>query len=107
LTPQLVYKPALPKQRVDIVLQQYPATGRLSSFDKVTLVLAKPIHGVVPKVVGLSMRAARARLLRVNLSPRVGGLSDGQSGGRVTAQSPPPGVAAEPGMAVRLVVARG
>jgi penicillin-binding protein 1A len=107
LTPQLVYKPALPKQRVDIVLQQYPAKGRLSSFDKVTLVLAKPIHGVVPKVVGLSMRAARARLLRVNLSPRVGGLSDGQSGGRVTAQSPPPGVAAEPGMAVRLVVARG
>ena len=106
LTPQLVYKPALPKQRVDIVLQQYPAKGRLSSFDRVTLVLAKPIHGVVPKVVGLSMRDARAKLLRVQLSPRVRGLSDGKSG-RVTAQSPPPGVAAEPGMAVRLVVARG
>jgi len=91
---------------VDIVLQQYPAKGRLSSFDRVTLVLAKPIHGVVPKVVGLSMRDARAKLLRVQLSPRVRGLSDGKSG-RVTAQSPPPGVAAEPGMAVRLVVARG
>jgi penicillin-binding protein 1A len=106
LTPQLVYKPAEPKQRVDIVLQQYPAKGRLSSFDKVTLVLAKPIHGVVPKVVGLSMRDARTKLLRVKLSPRVRGLSDGKSG-RVTAQSPPPGVAAAPGMAVRLVVARG
>jgi penicillin-binding protein 1A len=106
LTPQLVYKPARPKQRVDIVLQQYPAKGRLSSFDKVTLVLAKPLHGVVPKVVGLTMRDARDRLRRVKLAPRVESLSDGKSG-HVTAQSPPPGVAAAPGMAVRLVVARG
>ncbi len=106
LTPELVYKPALPMQRVDIVLQQYPAEGRLSSFDKVTLVLAKPIHGVVPRVVGLSMRDARARLRRVKLAPRVSGLSDGKAG-HITAQAPPPGVAAEPGMQVRIVVARG
>ena len=39
LTPQLVYKPAKPGQRVDVVLRQFPRTGRLSSFDKVTLVL--------------------------------------------------------------------
>jgi penicillin-binding protein 1A len=106
LTPQLVYKPAEPKQRVDIVLQQYPAKGRLSSFDKVTLVLAKPVHGVVPKVVGLSMRDARAKLQRVKLSARVGAQTNGTSG-RVTAQSPPPGVAAAPGMVVRVAVGRG
>jgi membrane peptidoglycan carboxypeptidase len=106
LTPQLVYKPAEPKQRVDIVLQQYPAKGRLSSFDKVTLVLAKPVHGVVPKVVGLSMRDARAKLQRVKLSARVGAQTNGMPG-RVTAQAPPPGVAAAPGMVVRLAIGRG
>ncbi|MFN2628715.1 MAG: PBP1A family penicillin-binding protein [Gaiellaceae bacterium] len=106
LTPELVYKPALPKQRVDIILQQYPARGTLSSFDKVTLVLAKPLHGVVPRVVGLSVRAARSRLRRVGLAPRLSGWSAGQAG-RITAQLPPPGVAAAPGMAVSLTVARG
>jgi penicillin-binding protein 1A len=106
LTPQLVYKPAEPKQRVDIVLQQYPAKGRLSSFDRVTLVLAKPVHGVVPKVVGLSMRAARAKLQRVKLTAQVRGQTNGEPG-RVTAQFPPAGVAAAPGMVVRLAVGRG
>jgi penicillin-binding protein 1A len=106
LTPQLVYKPAEPKQRVDIVLQQYPAKGYLSSFDRVTLVLAKPTHGVVPKVVGLSLRSARTKLQRVKLAPRISGSNGGQRG-RVTSQSPPAGVAAAPGMVVRLAVGRG
>jgi penicillin-binding protein 1A len=106
LTPQLVFKPALPKQRVDIVLQQYPAKGRLTSFDRVTLVLAKPLHGVVPKVVGLSIRDARARLRRLNLAPKIEGRTFGRKG-FVTSQSPPAGVAAAPGMAVRLFLGRG
>ena len=60
LTAAVVYKPAAPRQRVDIVINQFPSTGGLSSWDKVTLVMAKPVHGVVPSVVGLDLRS-RAR----------------------------------------------
>ena len=99
LTPQLVYKPATPGQRIGTVLRQYPAAGNLSSFDKVTLVLAKPLHGLVPKTVGLTLHAARIRLAKLKLVPQVTGKV-----GRVVAQVPRAGVAAAPGMKVRLVV---
>ncbi len=99
LSAQLVYKPASAGQRVGVVLRQFPAGGTLSSFDKVTLVLAKPLHGVVPKTVGLTLRAARVRLAKLKLIPQVTGTS-----GRVVAQQPRAGVAAAPGMKVRLVV---
>src|SRR5439155_25938254 len=52
LTPNIVYKPARAKQRLDPVLDQFPRKGRASSYDTVTLVLAKPLHGIVPAVVG-------------------------------------------------------
>ena len=71
LTPQLIYKPATPGQRVDVIVRQFPAGGTLSSFDKVTLVLAKPLHGLVPHVVGLSLRDARAKLAALKLLPAV------------------------------------
>jgi penicillin-binding protein 1A len=106
LTSQLVFQPARPKQRVDIVLRQFPLSGTLSSFDRVTLVLAKPLHGVVPRVVGLSIPKARAKLKKLHLT----GVVDGHAGGiagRVVSQAPLPGVAAAPGMQVRLVVAAG
>jgi penicillin-binding protein 1A len=99
LQAQLVYKPATAGQRVGVVLKQFPAGGTLSSFDRVTLVLAKPLHGVVPKTVGMSVRAARVRLLKLKLVPQVTGKA-----GRVVAQNPRAGVAAAPGMKVRLVV---
>jgi penicillin-binding protein 1A len=99
LTAQLVYKPASAGQRIGVVLKQYPAGGTLSSFDKVTLVLAKPLHGVVPRTVGMSLRAARLRLAKLKLVPQATA-----STGRVVAQKPAPGVAAAPGMKVRLVV---
>jgi penicillin-binding protein 1A len=98
LTPQLVYEPAAAGQRIGIVLKQYPAGGTLSSFDKVTLVLAKPLHGRVPGTVGLPLDAARKRLARLRLVPVVSG-----SGSRVVAQRPLAGVAAAPGMTVHLV----
>jgi penicillin-binding protein 1A len=106
LTPQLVFKPARPKQRVDIVLRQYPASGTLSSFDRVTLVLAKPLHGLVPRVVGLPIRTARARLRKLRLTGVVAGRTGGVAG-RVVSQAPAPGVAAAPGMRIKLVVAAG
>jgi len=106
LLASVVYKPAAPRQRVDLVVAQYPSTGGLSSYSAVTLVMAKPLHGVVPAVVGLDLRAARARLRKAGLGVRVGGLVDGKEG-QVLAQAPRPGVAAAPGMPVVLEIGRG
>ena len=106
LTANIVYKPAQAKQRVDIVLDQFPRKGRMSSWDKVTLVLAKPLHGVVPRVVGLSLADARRRLRAKGLVATIDRFADGRSG-RVIAQMPVAGVAASPRMAIRLVVGRG
>jgi beta-lactam-binding protein with PASTA domain len=108
LTPQLIYKPAAPGQRIDTVLHQFPKTGSLSSYDKVTLVLAKPLHGVVPSIVGMSLRAARATLFQRKLLPavRFGAVKTKAKAGLVLSQEPRGGVAATPGMKVHLVVAR-
>jgi len=99
LIAQLVYKPAIAGQRVGVVLKQFPAGGTLSSFDKVTLVLAKPLHGLVPRTVGLTLNAARTRLAKLKLVPEASATH-----GRVVAQRPTAGVAAAPGMKIRLVV---
>jgi penicillin-binding protein 1A len=106
LTPEVVYKPALPRQRVDIVVGQFPAKGTLSSFDTVTLVLAKAVHGLVPNVEGASLGQARAKLRRRKLRAEVARFIEGSTG-EVVSQSPPSGVAATPGMTVKLVVGRG
>jgi penicillin-binding protein 1A len=102
LTAQVIFTPAKPGQRVDVVLRQFPRTGTLSSFDKVTLVLAKPLHGTVPKLVGLTLRQARAKLRKLRLQPAVQ-FGNGKPG-RVVAQTPRAGVAAAPGMVVRVRV---
>jgi penicillin-binding protein 1A len=106
LTPNIVYKPANPKQRLDLVLDQFPRRGRASSYDTVTLVLAKPLHGVVPRVIGLSIRDARARLRSRGFVPVIDRSADGKAG-HVLAQMPPPGVAGGKRLQVRLVVGRG
>ena len=62
LTPVVVYKPASAGQALHVVVKQFPRKGRLSSFDRVTIVFAKPLHGVIPSVVGLPVSAARAKL---------------------------------------------
>jgi penicillin-binding protein 1A len=106
LTPNIVYKPARPKQRLDLVLDQFPRRGRASSYDKVTLVLAKPLHGVVPRLVGLSLHQARLRVRARGFVPVIERFADGRSG-RVLAQTPLPGVAGDKRLRVRLVVGRG
>jgi penicillin-binding protein 1A len=97
LTPVVVYKPAAPGQRVGVVVGQLPPRGRLSSYDRVTLVFAKPIHGLVPKVVGLKLGAARRRLQRLKLVPALRGV-----GSRVVRQTPGWDVAAGRGLPVTL-----
>jgi penicillin-binding protein 1A len=106
LTANIVYKPAQPKQRIDLVLDQFPRRGSASSWDTVTLVLAKPLHGVVPHVIGLSLPQARARLRARGLVPGIARFAEGHAG-RILAQTPVPGVAAAPHMQVTLVVGHG
>ena len=106
LTPRLIYKPAAARQPIDVVLEQFPKRGRLSSYDEVTLVLAKPLNGVVPNVEGATLRTARQRLRKVRLRGEIAAVTNGPSG-RVIGQFPESGVAAAPGMVVKLVVARG
>jgi penicillin-binding protein 1A len=108
LEAQPIYKPAAPGQRLGIVLGQIPSLGaRLSSFDTVRLVLAKPLHGVVPNLLGLRVATARRRLtpLRARVVVRKGARGEGLAG-HIVAQAPRPGVAAAPGMRVTLVVGR-
>jgi penicillin-binding protein 1A len=105
LSTRVVYGRARPKQRVDIVIDQRPRGGTLSSFDEVTLVLVKAVHGVVPDVKGARLAAARARLVQRKLRLRIVRVPG--EAGRVLSQRPPAGVAAAPGMLVTLAVGRG
>jgi beta-lactam-binding protein with PASTA domain len=102
LTPVVVYKPASPGQALRVVVKQIPARGRLSSHNRVTIVFAKPLHGVVPKVVGLKMPQARPQLERLKLNIALRG-----SGARIVRQRPKAGVAAGPGLPITLWVDRG
>ena len=104
LTPKLVFKPAEPKQRPGIVVNQFPKRGFLSTYDPVTIVVAKPMNGVVPNVVGDTLGDAREKLRKLKLTPRLL-FADGKAG-QVIGQAPKAGVAAAPGLAVTLVVGR-
>ncbi len=105
LTPSYVYEPARPLQRLGVVVHQFPAKGTLSSYDKVTLVLPKALQGVVPKLVGLRLARAQAKLDRLHLKWKVDGSPP--SGATVVAQSPRWGLAAKRGLTVTLVVKGG
>ena len=102
LTAQLIYKPATAGERVGVVLRQFPRAGTLGSYGKVTLVLAKALHGIVPKIVGLDVNHARSKLRAQKLNVTV--VTAPGKPGRVLAQTPSWGVAASPGMTVRIKV---
>jgi beta-lactam-binding protein with PASTA domain len=105
LTAQVIYKPATAGQRLGVVVRQFPKTGTLSSFGRVTIVLAKPLHGTVPQIVGLRWQMASAKLRRLRLKVTVHS-AKGKIG-RVVAQDPRAGVAAAPGMKVAVTVGSG
>jgi membrane peptidoglycan carboxypeptidase len=109
LTPVLIYKPATARQRLNVVLGQIPRSGTLSSFDEVKLVLAKPLHGVVPSVVGLNPSQARARLapLHMRVVLRGDSVPANSYSARIVKQTPHAGVAAAPGLTATLVVRAG
>jgi penicillin-binding protein 1A len=100
LTPVVIYKPASGGQQLHVVVKQLPLKGRLSSFDKVRIVFAKPMHGVIPDVVGMKLPAAEEKLGRLKLVPTVRG-----AGVKVIRQRPRGGgFAAAPGLPVTLWV---
>ena len=102
LNANIVYKPARPKQPVDVVIDQWPRRGRASSYDTITLVFAKPLHGVVPKVVGLSLERAKRQLRAAGLGVAA---PDGFAPNAVVVkQFPRPGVAAGRRMRVTLLL---
>jgi penicillin-binding protein 1A len=104
LLSRIVYKPAKAGQRLGVVLDQFPLKGTLSAWDSVALVLPKAQKGVVvvPRLVGLSLAQARAKLVGLNLEVRL----KGARSGKVVAQKPLPRVAAAPGMRLVLTVVR-
>jgi len=102
LTPQVIYKPATPGEPVGVVLRQFPRTGTLGSYGRVTIVLAKALHGVVPKIVGLDVQSARIALAEHKLKVTV--VTAPGKAGRVLWQKPAGGAAAAPGMTVRIKV---
>ena len=102
LRPRVINKPAAPGQALHVVVKQIPRRGRASSFDQVVIVFAKPVHGVVPDVVGLPLLRARAKLQGLGLRLVLRGRGD-----RIVRQQPRGGVAAAPGMPIKLWVARG
>jgi penicillin-binding protein 1A len=106
LTAKIVKKPARPGQRPGIVVGQIPPRGTLSAHEEVTLIVTTPRHGIVPAVVGLRLERALRRLERVKLRPVVPGRDEDDMSRRIVRQFPAGGVAAAPGMAVRLVLAR-
>jgi penicillin-binding protein 1A len=101
LTPTVVYKPAKTGDRVGYVVGQFPRRGTASAFDKITLISEKSLHGVVPRVIGMRVARAKAKLERLHLKVSV----KGGDTGKVTAQSVPANTAAEPGLAITLTVA--
>jgi penicillin-binding protein 1A len=100
LTPRIIYRPARPGERLGVVVGQFPRRGTASAYDKITIVLAKSLHGAIPKVVGLQLPRAQAKLARFKLDVAV----TGGSGGKVISQWPRPGRAATPGLKVTLTV---
>jgi penicillin-binding protein 1A len=106
LTAVVVYRPAQPGEPANVVVEQRPPRGRLSSFDEVTLVVARAEHGVVPDVRGVPVGAASERLASRGLRAEVSRYADGPAG-TVVAQSPKPGTAAAREQVVELTVGRG
>jgi penicillin-binding protein 1A len=106
LTAVVVYRPAKPGEPANVVVEQRPPRGRLSSFAEVTLVVARPEHGVVPDLRGAQVSTARERLAELDQRAEVSRYVDGPSG-IVVSQSPKPGIAAAPDQVVELAVGRG
>jgi membrane peptidoglycan carboxypeptidase len=100
LSPQVVYTKAKTGQRTDLVVKQIPPHGTASAGDRVIIVLRKSLHGVVPNVVGMSLKRAQVRLAKVKVQVA----TKGAARGKVVAQSIHPRTATQPGQRIVLTV---
>jgi hypothetical protein len=107
LTPEVIWRPAEPGERLGFVTAQLPKRGTLSSWSTVRIVLPRAVHGIIPDVVGLTFAKARERLGRRKLTGALDAFVAGGKAGTVVAQFPRAGRAAALNMTVKLVVARG
>ncbi len=105
LEAESVYVPAKAGKHPGIVIAQSPRGGGLSAGDTVRLSVTKAQHGLVPNFVGSSLQAASSEVKRLNLRVRV--VRSRGPMGMVLRQSLEPGVAAGPGLRIRLVVGDG
>ena len=106
LTPEVITRPAKPGERLGRVVAQFPATGTLSSWSTVRIVLPKSTNGRLPDVVGLTLQHARHKLAHRQIAGLVEAFADGKPG-VVLAQYPRAGLAAVRNMTVRLIIGRG
>jgi penicillin-binding protein 1A len=106
LTAEVITRPAEPGERLGVVVDQYPKSGTLSSFDTVRIVIPKATDAVIPSVIGLSVERAEEVLADRGLVSVIETAADGRPG-IVLAQSPGPNVAANDRTVVRLRVRRG
>jgi penicillin-binding protein 1A len=102
LEAKVVYAAAPARSRPGVVIRQYPASGGRSAHDTVTIVVTKAQHGLIPDLVGSALADARPQLRKLRLHTVVA-YAKGASG-TILRQSLQPGVAAAPGLTIRLVV---
>jgi membrane peptidoglycan carboxypeptidase len=105
LKAEILTRPAKPGERVDRVVDQYPKSGTLSSWDTVRIVIPEA-PATIPRLIGLSVTRAEQLLAGLGLVTVVEAAGEGTPG-IVLAQKPRAGRAAIEGMKVRLLVARG
>jgi membrane peptidoglycan carboxypeptidase len=106
LVPEILYRPAKPRDRLGVVVEQIPSGGTLSAFDTLQIVLPRPDEGKLPRLVGMSLGEARVLLAEDGIKTQVVRQIHGPIG-VVMGQSPRPKTAAVRGMTVKLVVGRG
>jgi penicillin-binding protein 1A len=101
----VAYVPAKPGRRPGLVVKQEPRRGGLSAHDDVLLWVSKARYGLVPNFVGSSLADTSAAVRRLQLDARV--VTAPGPMATILRQRPEPGVAAAPGLRVRLVVGDG
>ncbi len=102
LSASVVYKPARTGDRVGYVVGQFPRQGTASAYDRITLILTKSRHGVIPRLVGLPLATAEARVAHLHVRLHL----KGGTRGRVVSQSPAAQTAAAPGISLTLTLKR-
>ena len=105
LEANIAYAPAKPGRQPGIVVSQDPRAGGLSAHDTVTIWVSKARFGLLPNFVGSSLEDVRREVARLKLRARV--VTAHGHRRTVLRQTPRPGVAAAPGLRVKLVVGDG